>query len=185
MTRLSTKRIHSAPNTLSGMSRTITIAYILLAFGLAVGGGSLGASLARSHRRLCVLISIGAGSLLGVTIFDILPETFEALTWWGLLLAFGSGYGVFALITRYVFHVCPACAASHFDEVTTHRFGEIARGMMIALSIHCTADGNRDCRGARGRAWHMRQEAARWLSRLWSPSACTKSLKVWPLVPYC
>jgi ZIP family zinc transporter/zinc and cadmium transporter len=123
------------------MSRNITIVYILLAFGLAVGGGSLGASLARSHRRLCVLISIGAGTLLGVTAFDIVPETFEALNWWGLLLAFGSGYGVFALITRYVFHVCPACAASHFDEATTHRFSEIATGMMIALALHCTADG--------------------------------------------
>jgi len=48
---------------------------------------------------------------------------------------------VFALITKYVYHVCPACAASHFDEATTHRYSEIAGGMMIALAIHCAADG--------------------------------------------
>ena len=63
------------------------------------------------------------------------------LHWWGLLLALASGYAAFFLITKYVYHVCPACAASHFDEATTHRFSEIAAAMMIALAIHCTADG--------------------------------------------
>src|ERR1041385_150781 len=128
------------------MSSNLTIAYILLAFALAVVGGSLGASLASSHRRLCALISLGAGSLLGVTAFDILPETYAELNWWGSLLAFGSGYAVFALITKYVFPVCPACAASHFDEATTHRFSEIALGMMIALAIQCTADRSEERR---------------------------------------
>src|SRR6266581_3574025 len=114
---------------------------VILAFVLAVGGGVLGTSLARSHRTLCALISLGAGTLLGVTVFGILPETFETLRWWVLLLALASGYAVFSLITKYVYHVCPACAASHFDEATTHRFSEIAAAMMIALAIHCTADG--------------------------------------------
>ena len=119
----------------------ITAGYILLAFGLAVIGGSLGASLARSHRRLCALISLGAGSLLGVTLFAILPNSYREMSWWSLLLALASGYAVFFLITKYVSHVCPACAASHFDAATTHRLSEIAGGMMIALAIHCTADG--------------------------------------------
>jgi hypothetical protein len=62
------------------------------------------------------LISLGAGSLLGVTAFAIVPESWEGLPWWGLLLALGTGYGVFALISKYVYHVCPACAASHFEQ---------------------------------------------------------------------
>jgi len=115
--------------------------YLLLAFCLALAGGAMGAFLGTSHKRLCVLISLGAGTLLGVTLFAILPETFESLRWWGLLLALGSGYAVFALISKYLYHVCPACAASHFDEATTHRFSEIATAMMVALAIHCTADG--------------------------------------------
>ena len=123
------------------MSQNLSIGYVVLAFALAVFGGALGATLARSHRRLCALISLGAGTLLGVTLFAILPECFEALTWWVLLLAFGSGYALFFLITKYVFHVCPACAASHFDQATTHRFAEIAAAMMLALAIHCTVDG--------------------------------------------
>ena len=118
--------------------------FVILAFALAVGGGVMGATLGTSHKRLCALISLGAGSLLGVTVFAILPETFEEpgrLDWWQLLLGLASGYAVFALISKYIFHVCPACAASHFDEATTHRFGEIALAMMVALAIHCTVDG--------------------------------------------
>src|SRR5208337_354022 len=99
------------------------------------------ASLGTSHRRLCALISLGAGTLLGVTVFGILPESAESLNWWELLLALASGYALFAIITKYVYHVCPACAASHFDEATAHRFSEIAAAMMIALAIHCTVDG--------------------------------------------
>jgi len=119
----------------------LSILYVALAFALAVGGGALGASLGSSHQRLCALISLGAGTLLGVTVFAILPETFVALRWWGVSLAFGSGYALFFVISKYVYHICPACAASHFDEATTHHFTEIAAAMMLALAVHCTADG--------------------------------------------
>lgn len=123
------------------MSAYLALGYVILAFALAVIGGALGASLGTSHKRLCALISLGAGTLLGVTVFAILPESFHALAWWEVLLAVASGYVVFYLISKYVYHVCPACAASHFDEATTHRYSEIAGGMTIALAIHCIADG--------------------------------------------
>jgi zinc transporter ZupT len=118
-----------------------SVLFVGLAFLLALIGAVLASSIGRSHKRLCALISLGAGSLLGVTVCAILPESRSQLNWWALLLALASGYLLFFLVTKYVFHVCPACAASHFDEATTHRFGEIAAGMMIALSIHCIADG--------------------------------------------
>jgi ZIP family zinc transporter len=123
------------------MPPSVLCGYVGLAFALAVGGGTLGAWVGTSHKRLCALISLGAGTLLGVTVFAILPECFETLTWWEVLLALGSGYVLFALISKYIYHVCPACAASHFDEASTHRFSEIASAMMLALAIHCTADG--------------------------------------------
>jgi zinc transporter ZupT len=126
---------------LATVNEDSSLGYVALAFALAVGGGTLGAVLGTSHRRLCALISVGAGSLLGVTLFVILPETTESLRWWQLLPALGSGYAVFSLISKYIFHVCPACAASHFDEATTHRFSEIASAMMLALAIHCMVDG--------------------------------------------
>jgi zinc transporter ZupT len=111
------------------------------AFFIALAGGVASALMARTHKRLCALISLGAGTLLGVTMFAIVPECLGALHVWQFVLAAASGYGLFALISKYVFHVCPACAASHFDEATTHRFGEIALAMMVALAIHCTVDG--------------------------------------------
>jgi zinc transporter ZupT len=118
-----------------------SLGYVALAFALAVGGGTLGAVLGTSHKRLCALISLGAGTLLGVTLFAILPETVAELQWWQLLLGLASGYFLFSIVSKYIFHVCPACAASHFDEATTHRFSEIASAMMLALAIHCTVDG--------------------------------------------
>jgi ZIP family zinc transporter/zinc and cadmium transporter len=112
-----------------------------LAFAIALAGGALSALLARTHKQLCALISLGAGTLLGVTAFAIVPECLETLRGWQLLLAGATGCGLFAVISRYVFHVCPACAASHFDEATTHHFGELAVPMLAALAIHCTVDG--------------------------------------------
>ena len=137
------------------MSSNLLSGYVVLAFVLAVAGGALGASVGTSHRRLCALISLGAGTLLGVTVFAILPECYQGLAWWGLLLSLGSGYVLFAVISKYVYHVCPACAASHFDEATTHRFSEIASAMMLALAIHCTADGIAIAAGREAQASNM------------------------------
>jgi zinc transporter ZupT len=117
------------------------LGHVAPAFLLAVAGGTVSALVGFSHRRLCALISLAAGTLLGVTVFSILPEGWEVMDWPGLLLAFGSGYAVFWFISRYVYHICPACAASHFDEATTHRFSEIALALVIALAIHSTMDG--------------------------------------------
>lgn len=112
-----------------------------LAFALALAGGAASTRAGVSHRRLCALISVAAGTLLGVTLFSILPESRHAMRWWELAVATGSGYAVFGLLSRYVSHVCPACAASHFDETTTHHFSEIATALVVALAIHSTMDG--------------------------------------------
>lgn len=124
------------------MQEDIQIAWrVVLAFMLAVAGGCVSAAIGISHRRLCALISLAAGTLLGVMLFSILPESATAMHWWELALALGSGYVLFMVISRYVYHVCPACAASHFDEATTHRFSEIATALIIALAVHSTLDG--------------------------------------------
>jgi ZIP family zinc transporter len=114
---------------------------VLLAFALALVGGVISSLAAVSHERLCRLISLAAGTLLGVTLFSILPECYASVPMTHLAVALVSGYLVFLLISRYVFHVCPACAASHFDEAATHRFSEIAAAMVIALGLHSTMDG--------------------------------------------
>jgi len=114
---------------------------VFLAFALALTGGVISSLTAVSHKSLCRLISLAAGTLLGVTLFIIIPECVEKLSIWSLGVALASGYAVFFLVSRYVFHVCPACAASHFDEAVTHRFSEIATAMILALGLHSTLDG--------------------------------------------
>src|SRR4029078_1254875 len=93
------------------------------------------------HKPLCALISFAAGTLLGVTIFAILPESFGACPWWAALLALITGYALFFFISKHVHHVCPACAASHFDADATRHFSEIATALIVALAIHSTTDG--------------------------------------------
>lgn len=120
---------------------TSVLIQIFAAFFVAMTGGLLSALIARTQKRLCALISLGAGTLLGVAVFGIVPECLETLRWWQFILAAATGYGLFALISKYIFHVCPACASSHCGETLAHRFNEIALPMMFALAIHCSADG--------------------------------------------
>lgn len=109
---------------------------------LAVVMASAGAWIAVSfkeigHKRLCILISFAAGALLAVVLFDILPETLQMVGWVGGGISFLSGYLLFWLITRFIFHVCPACAASH----TEVNFKAITIEMVAALSVHSFMDG--------------------------------------------
>src|SRR5213596_4002446 len=118
-----------------------TLWQVVAAYIFALAGGSISTSLRFSHKPLCALISFAAGTLLGVTLFAILPESLGACPWWAVILALATGYALFFFISKYVHHVCPACAASHFDADTTRHFSDIATALIIALAIHSTTDG--------------------------------------------
>jgi zinc and cadmium transporter len=111
------------------------------AYGFAIVGGSIGALLRLSHKPLCALISLAAGTLLGVTLFAILPESLSNSPGWAVTLAAATGYALFFFISKHVHHVCPACAASHFDADATQHFSQIASALIVALAIHSTTDG--------------------------------------------
>src|SRR5213593_2609798 len=114
---------------------------VVAAYVFALAGGSISTSLRLEHKPLCALISFAAGTLLGVTLFAILPESLGACPWWGVILGLATGYALFFFISKHVHHVCPACAASHFDADATRHFSEIATALIIALAIHSTTDG--------------------------------------------
>ena len=114
---------------------------IVAAYLFALVGGYISTSLQLEHRALCALISLAAGTLFGVTVFAILPESFGASPWWTVFLALATGYAIFFFISKHVHHVCPACAASHFDADATRHFSEIAAALIVALAIHSTTDG--------------------------------------------
>lgn len=90
-----------------------------------------------SHLGLCMLISFAAGALLAVTLFEILPETFHLVGWTGGAVSMVAGYLFFFVLTRFVFHVCPACSATH----TEANFKALTISMVVALAVHSFMDG--------------------------------------------
>ncbi len=115
---------------------------ILLRLIVAVSMAGLGSVLAISfkkisHHGLCVLISFAAGALLAVSLLDIVPETVKLVGWLGGGLSLLSGYVLFFFVTKFIFHICPACAATH----TEINFKAITIAMVTALSIHSFMDG--------------------------------------------
>ena len=119
-----------------------TFAQTLAAYVSAGLGATLAVSIGASHRQLCALISFAAGSLLSVTLFHILPEAWEAgMGFLPIVVALFSGYALFYILSRYVSHVCPACAASHFEEQSISKFKNVFLLLAIALTIHSMMDG--------------------------------------------
>jgi len=113
----------------------------LLALISALLGTALIFIIKLDHKKLCSLISVSAGALLGAAVVGILPEASINLSIVQLALSTFSGYLLFFIISKYYFHVCPACSASHFDEQTTKRFSEIVLLLFTALSFHSFLDG--------------------------------------------
>jgi len=114
---------------------------VVAAYVFALGGGAISTSLRLEHKPLCALISFAAGTLLGVTLFAIVPESLRYSGAWLVVVAAATGYFLFFFISKHVHHVCPACAASHFDVDATRHFNEIATALIVALAIHSTTDG--------------------------------------------
>lgn len=118
----------------------------------AIVGGLVAAVLrARASRRMLPLIFIALGTLLAVTLFDILPDAKENLSWPVFAGAAGSGYILFWLISRYLYTICPACAFKPSDandaepvdvhDPTVSRASALVWLLTVALAIHCTLDG--------------------------------------------
>ena len=119
----------------------LTLVQNLLTLASAGLGALLAVSIGISHRQLCAMISFAAGTLLGAAVFHIFPDAWHILPVSTIVIAIVSGYGLFFVISRYVFHVCPACAASHFEHQPAAKIRSIFFLLAIALSIHSTMDG--------------------------------------------
>ena len=118
----------------------LTLFETLIAVASAAAGAWIAATAPVSHRNLCALISFAAGTFLAAALAHIVPEALHLLSPAPVAVALLSGYLLFYLISRYVFHVCPACAASHFDH-PEHDLRKTAFLMVIALSVHIILDG--------------------------------------------
>ena len=109
----------------------------------AYAGGGLGAWLGPriAARHMQILVFAAMGALVAVTIFDVLPEAKAPLSWPAFIAAAGSGYALFWIISNYVYHICPACAYSEFDEEASKKIQSVVTLLMVALALHSTIDG--------------------------------------------
>src|SRR5436189_6193214 len=106
---------------------------VLAAYAFALAGGWVSTSLRLPHSQLCALISFAAGTLLGVTIFAILPETLRACPWWAAFLGLATGYALFFFISKHGNQVCPACAASHSAADSNRHSSALATALVAAV----------------------------------------------------
>lgn len=119
------------------------LARTTLATLAAFAGGLLGIALGqRAARHLTALVYAALGALLAVTLFDVLPDAKGGLSSWPLfLMAVASGYGLFWLVGRFLYSVCPACSLGTLDARGAKRLGTTTILLLAALAIHSTTDG--------------------------------------------
>jgi ZIP family zinc transporter len=107
----------------------------------AFAGVALGVALRNiTLHRLSLLVAAAMGTLLAVTLFDVLPDAKQFLTWPTLLLACASGYLLLWIVGKYVYHVCPACAVSDLEQASP-QLAQTSTMLMVALGLHCIMDG--------------------------------------------
>lgn len=127
-----------------------TTELILLRAGLATGaallGGAVGVSVKHvAHSTLCGMVSLAAGALLAVTAIHILPDAAAAVNeagapgWPLTLAAAAAGLLVFFLVGKYVYYMCPACAATASERKEGYlRLGIL---LIVTLVLHSMMDG--------------------------------------------
>jgi hypothetical protein len=117
--------------------RSIGIILLQLAVATLFGfaGIALGIALRKlALHRLSLLVAASMGTLLAVTLFDVLPDAKHFLGWPALLLSCASGYLCLWLVGKYVYHVCPACAVNELEQPAGPESAKTATMMMVALA---------------------------------------------------
>ena len=128
--------------TATSNSLSVAFAPSAVATLFAFGGIALGVILRKiALHRLSLLVAASMGTLLAVTLFDVLPNAKQFLTWPILLFGCVSGYFVLWIIGKYLYHVCPACAVNQVGYDVGPELGKTVILLMIALGLHCTMDG--------------------------------------------
>jgi len=115
---------------------------VLLLTGLAMVSTFCGGLVAaHSHKRIHLLLGVGAGMLLGATFFDLLPESVEVGQTQGwsvrvILLLLVAGFLGFYVLERVL--ILHACAE---DDCFNEAHRRIGRLSVMGLIAHSTLDG--------------------------------------------
>jgi ZIP family zinc transporter len=115
---------------------------VLLLTSLAMCSTLVGGYVAiKAHRRIHLLMGLGAGVLLGAVFFDLLPESLAVAgeNGWSARLILGiviAGFLIFYLAERLlILHACPE------DDCTNAAHQHIGRLSAVGLIVHSALDG--------------------------------------------
>ena len=119
-----------------------TLWQVVAAYAFALAGGWISTSLQLGAQAALRADQFrGRNASRGNTLCDFAGKFGRVFLGGRAFLALATGYALFFFISKHVHHVCPACAASHFDADATRHFSEIATALIVALAIHSTTDG--------------------------------------------
>jgi zinc transporter ZupT len=117
-------------------------ASVLLATLLAWAGSLAAVLLGQAGSRyLRPFVYLSLLFFAAVAIFDILPESKQALSWPVFVTAVAAGYGAFWAIGTFVFPICPTCAMRRFESGHHHVHGSGLLIFAAVLGVHCFIDG--------------------------------------------
>ena len=113
----------------------------LAAASVGIAGALLGLWLTGVRRRARIVVPFSAGVLLGVALFELLPELALQSGWAASLGLSLVGYGVLVAVDRYVYAVCPTCTHDHDHQACSAELHGLAGPLIAAAAIHSFLDG--------------------------------------------
>jgi len=115
---------------------------VVLATAVAWLGAIIAGFVRQSGNRVMRPLIYVALLFFGLSaVFDILPQSKQALDWPTFATAALLGYGIFWAIGRYIAPICPACAFRSVEHDHQHTHGTGLTVLAIVLAIHCLLDG--------------------------------------------
>jgi ZIP family zinc transporter/zinc and cadmium transporter len=113
----------------------------LLITALAIASAAVGVWLGSNKALARKLVPFGGGALIGVALVWVLPEMADYFRWPVAVAWLTGGVAVLALIDRFVYPVCPACAPTHDHEHCSTRLHGFATPLLAASALHAALDG--------------------------------------------
>ena len=126
---------------LSTLTASRALLALLLAASVGITGALIGLWLTGVQRRARIVVPFSAGVLLGVALFELLPELALQSGWTASLGLSLVGYGILVAVDRYAYAVCPTCTHDHDHQACAAELHGLAVPLIVAAAVHSFLDG--------------------------------------------
>jgi len=128
-----------------GYAGCLSFSYSLLlaavAAAVGIGGAALGIWLTGIRKRAQLVVPFSSGVLIGVALFDLLPDLAGQSGWLRAAILFAAGYGALVLLNRSGYAVCPSCSHDHDHAACSTHLHGFAAPLISAAALHSFLDG--------------------------------------------